>query len=149
LYRVLINFLRETSINGLTVDPHFFWLDLSVPDSKFILPVVAALSQFVLSLMISPGAETRDVIPNNSKSKKIKKENVKEEKTADMAQSMQQQMMFIMPIMTGFIALRFPSGLALYWVATTIFSIGQQMHVSGLGGLKIYYKRALAFVTKK
>lgn len=149
LYRVLINFLNAPEINGTVVDPNFFWLDLSVPDSKYILPVVAAVTQFVLSLMIAPGAETRDIVPNKSKSKKIKEENKKEENTADMAQSMQQQMMFIMPIMTGFIALRFPSGLALYWVATTIFSIAQQYYISGPGGLKTYYQRLLAFVTKK
>jgi len=149
LYRVLINFLNSPTINEIAVNPSFFWLDLSVPDSLYILPVLAALSQFFLSLMIAPGAETRDVIPNKSKNKKIQKANKKEENTADMAQSMQQQMMFIMPIMTGFIALRFPSGLALYWVTTTLFSIGQQFYVSGPGGLKTYYKRALAFVTKK
>ena len=149
LYRVLINFLNSPVVNGVAVNPNFFWLDLSIPDSMYILPVLAALSQLFLSLMIAPGAETRDIIPNKSKSKKIQKANKKEENTADMAQSMQQQMMFIMPIMTGFIALRFPSGLALYWVATTIFSIGQQMYISGPGGLKTYYKRALTFVTKK
>jgi YidC/Oxa1 family membrane protein insertase len=149
LYRVLIDFLNSPTINGVAIDPKFFWLDLSVPDELYVLPVLAALSQFVLSLMIAPGAETRDVVPNKSKSKKLQKANKKEENTADMAQSMQQQMMFIMPIMTGFIALRFPSGLALYWVATTFFSIGQQWYISGPGGLSIYYKRALAFVTKK
>jgi len=149
LYRVLIDFLKEPSINGIIVNPHFFWLNLSIPDSMYILPVLAALSQLILSLMIAPGAETRDVIPNKSKKLKIIKENKKEENTADMAQSMQQQMLFIMPLMTGFIALRFPSGLALYWVATTIFSIGQQIHISGLGGLETYYKRALTFIEKK
>ena len=149
LYKVLIDFLNSPTINGLVIDSNFFWLDLSVPDSKYILPVLAALSQFVLSLMISPGAETRDIVPNKSKSLKIQQENKKEEGTADMAQSMQQQMILLMPIMTGFIALRFPSGLALYWVATTLFSIGQQMYISGPGGIIIYYKRALSFITRK
>jgi len=149
LYKVLIDFLNSPTINGIIVNPSFFWLDLSVPDSKYILPVLAALTQLVLSLMISPGAETRDVISNTNKSKKIQLENKKEEGTADMAQSMQQQMMFLMPIMTGFIALKFPSGLALYWVATTVFSIGQQLYISGPGGLVIYYKRALNFISRK
>ncbi|MCB9813480.1 MAG: membrane protein insertase YidC [Pseudomonadales bacterium] len=148
LYRVLINFLNAPTINGITIDPYFLWLNLSVPDSKYILPVLAAFTQLILSLMISPGAEIPDIVPNKSKNKKVILENKKEENTADMAQSMQQQMMFIMPVMTGFIALGFPSGLALYWVATTIFSIGQQWYVSGPGGLLIYYKRALSFVSK-
>lgn len=63
----------------------------------------------------------------------------KDDKQADdmaaMAQSMQQQMVFIMPLMTLFLALRFPAGLTLYWVITTVFSIAQQYVVSGWGGL--------------
>ncbi len=149
LYRVLINFLNSSAVTNSLIDTHFLWLDLSIPDKIFILPILAAFFQLILSLMVAPGAETRDVVPNKSKKKKIKKANKEEENTADMAQSMQQQMMFLMPIMTGFIALRFPSGLALYWVVTTVFSIGQQLYVSGLGGLAIYYKRVKALVIKK
>jgi membrane protein insertase Oxa1/YidC/SpoIIIJ len=37
--------------------------------------------------------------------------------------------------MTGWIALSFPSGLGLYWVVTTVFSIAQQWVISGPGGL--------------
>ncbi len=146
LYQTLIGFINK---NGGLVDMNFLWLNLSIPDSKYILPVLAMLTQLVLSLMIAPGAETKDVVPNTSKSKKIQKLNEKEEDTADMAKSMQQQMMFMMPIMTGFIALKFPSGLALYWVATTVFSIGQQWYISGPGGLFIYSKRAVLFVKSK
>lgn len=146
LYQTLIGFIKT---NGGIIDMNFLWLNLSVPDSKFILPVLAMLTQLVLSLMIAPGAEVKDVVPNNSKTKKIQKLNEKEEDTADMAKSMQQQMMIMMPIMTGFIALKFPSGLALYWVATTLFSIGQQWYISGPGGLVTYSQRAILFVKTK
>lgn len=141
LYRVLINFLGQTEINGIDINSTFYWLDLSKPDTTFVLPIVAAGSQLVLSLMISPGGEIRDIVPNQSKSKKIKKANEKEEDVAEMASSMQKQMIFIMPVMTGMIALRFPSGVALYWVMTTLFSIFQQFIVSGPGGLKTYFER--------
>lgn len=141
LYQALISFLNGSS--GM-VNTTFLWLNLAEVDSTYVLPVLAAVTQLVLSLMIAPGAEKRDIVPNDSKSKKVQKENEKEEDMADMAQSMQQQMMFIMPLMTGFLALRFPSGLALYWVATTVFSIGQQYYVSGLGGIKTYSQRILA-----
>jgi YidC/Oxa1 family membrane protein insertase len=143
LYRALISFLGDTSISGIEISTTFFWMDLSLPDPKFVLPVLAAGSQFILSLMLAPGAEVRDVVPNDSKLKKVKEANKKEEDTADMAQSMQKQMMFVMPIMTGFIALKFPSGLALYWVASTVFSVVQQYFVSGPGGLTLYAKRFL------
>lgn len=35
-------------------------------------------------------------------------------------------MMYVLPLMTAVIAFRFPSGLALYWAASTIFTILQQ-----------------------
>jgi YidC/Oxa1 family membrane protein insertase len=44
-------------------------------------------------------------------------------------------MLYVMPVMTGLIALRLPSGLAVYWVITTIFSLVQQYVMSGPGGL--------------
>jgi YidC/Oxa1 family membrane protein insertase len=141
LYRVLVGFLGNPEFNGSHIETSFLWLDLGKPDPLYILPVAAGLSQLVLSLMIAPGAEKRDIVPNKSKKKVVREANEKEENIAEMAQSMQQQMLYIMPVFTGIIALNFPSGLALYWVATTIFSIAQQYFISGPGGLVSYAKR--------
>jgi len=149
LYRALISFLGDDFVNGSSINSVFLWWDLTTPDTKYVLPVIAGVSQFILSLMISPGAEIRDIVPNKAKSKKVQKENKKEEDMAGMAASMQQQMLFMMPIMTVFIAARFPSGLTVYWVVTTLFSIGQQYMVSGLGGLKSYLLRAQALLNRK
>lgn len=149
LYQVLLRFLGTTEMNGVEINPHFLWLDLRKPDHLFILPVLAGVSQLVLSLMISPGAEQPDLVPNKSKSKDIQKKNAKEEDFAEMAASMQKQMLFFMPVMTAFIALRFQSGLALYWVATTVFSIAQQYLISGFGGLSVYSARIKNFILKK
>jgi YidC/Oxa1 family membrane protein insertase len=140
LYQALISFLN----NATAINMQFLWLDLSKSDQLYVMPVLAAVTQLILSLMIAPGAETPDIVPNVNKSKKVREENKKEEDVAEMAKSMQQQMLFIMPIMTGFFALRFPSGLALYWVATTVFSVGQQYYISGFGGLKTYWLRLMA-----
>lgn len=149
LYHVLINFLGQAEVHGIAIDPTFLWLNLSQPDSLYILPVLAGGTQLLLSLMIAPGAETPDIVPNNSKKKAVKKANEKEEDMAEMAASMQKQMIFIMPFMTAFIALQFPSGLALYWVATTVYSIGQQWYISGPGGLVSYTKQAWEFVASR
>jgi YidC/Oxa1 family membrane protein insertase len=149
LYQVLIRFLGQSEMNGTAIDPTFLWLNLAKSDSLYVMPLLAASTQMVLSLMIAPGAEKRDIVPNKSKIKSVKEANKKEENMADMAASMQQQMLFIMPVMTGFIALTFPSGLALYWVATTVFSIVQQWYVSGPGGLFTYTQRALLFIKGK
>lgn len=149
LYRVLINFLGNPEINGAVINSKFGWFDLSKPDPLYILPVFAAVSQLFMSLMIAPGAEKRDIVPNKSKKKAVQEANKKEEDVAEMAQSMQQQMIFLMPIMTGVIALRFPSGLALYWIVTTLFSIGQQYYVSGWGGITTYSARLKNLISER
>jgi len=35
-------------------------------------------------------------------------------------------MLFIGPLLTLFIGLKFPAGLAVYWIVNTLFAIGQQ-----------------------
>mgnify|MGYP005843742149 CR=1 FL=1 len=149
LYNVLINFVSSGVVNGVDLNQSFYWLDLTQPDQTFVLPVLAGVTQLILSLMILPGGETPDIIPNDVKSKKLKEENKKEEDAAEMAAAMQKQMLFIMPVMTGFIAINFPSGLALYWVASTVFSIGQQYFISGWGGVTLYAQRLQNFVNRK
>lgn len=131
LYTFLLDFLSHDVSNGVTIDPMFFWLDLRHPDSLYVLPVLAGLTQLVLSLMMTPVKKLTDKKPKKNAKKEEKPEGI-----ADMAQTMQKQMVFMMPLFTAFIALRFPSGLALYWVVTTIFSVIQQYYVSGFGGMK-------------
>ncbi len=141
LYRSLNAFLVDGVIDGVVVNTAFLWMNLTQPDKTYILPVLAGVSQLIMSIMLAPGAEVRDLVPNKSKNQVVKKENEKEEDMADMAKSMQQQMIFIMPLMTGFIASKFPSGLAVYWVVANIFGIVQQYFVSGFGGLSLYLQR--------
>ena len=62
-----------------------------------------------------------------------------------MAATMQQQMIFMMPVMTVFIALKLPAGLVLYWVIGTIITMFTQYFISGWGGLAIHWNR---YVTK-
>jgi YidC/Oxa1 family membrane protein insertase len=149
LYRVLLNFVSQSEVNGMAINAHYFWLDLSKPDPLFILPVLAAVTQLIMSIMILPGGETADIVSNTSSRSDVKAANKKEEDTAEMASMMQKQMLFVMPIMTGFFALRFPSGLALYWVATTVFSIFQQYFFTGWGGLETYTRRIYTFIREK
>ncbi len=147
LYRALMSFVG--SDGSYETNNIFFWLDLSKPDPLFILPTLALITQLIFSIMLAPGAETPDIISNKSKNKNIIELNKKEENTASMAATMQKQMMFMMPAMTFLFALSFPSGLTLYWVMSTIYSLVQQYFISGLGGLKIYLKRANLMKQKK
>jgi len=43
------------------------------------------------------------------------------------ANILQKQMLYFLPVMTFIIALKLPAGLPLYWAATTIFAILQQL----------------------
>jgi YidC/Oxa1 family membrane protein insertase len=147
LYRSLNTFLENGVIDGVAVNTSFLWLNLTQPDQTYSLPILAGLSQLILSLMISPGGEVRDIVPNESKNKKTVQKNKEEEDVASMAKNMQQQMIFIMPFMTAFIASRFPSGLAVYWVVANLFTIVQQYFISGWGGLSVYWKRAVLLLS--
>ncbi len=49
-----------------------------------------------------------------------------DKKPADFSQMMQKQMLYFFPIFTVFILWQLPSAIALYWLTTTLFTIGQQ-----------------------
>ncbi len=78
----------------------FLWLpDLGLPDKFYILPVLSALTTYVQMNMVA-GKTSTDA-------------NMK-------------TMNMIMPLMLGWITLKFPSGLAMYWVVGNLFTIAQQ-----------------------
>ncbi len=140
LYQVFMNFINNGQLNGTSLNLDFLWLNLGKPDPYYVLPVLAGLSQLVFSLMMMSGLEGHLKVP------KKKDEKKKEENSLEMAQSMSQQMLYIMPAMTTIISLTFPSGLALYWVVTTVFSLVQQYIVSGPGGLKPALAKVIRFL---
>jgi len=49
--------------------------------------------------------------------------------------AMTQNMTLILPVFIGFISLQFAAALALYWVVSNLFSIGQQYFITGWGSL--------------
>ena len=106
-------------LNSLSdLNLHFLWTDLSTPDKLFILPVLAGLSQFVLTKMMTPA------MPKVEKAKKA------EASLEDSLAAAQGQMVYLFPIMTFLINLSFPAGLGLYWTAGNIFSIIQQFYIN-------------------
>ncbi len=92
---------------------HWLWLDLSKPDPIYVLPVLVAGSMWVQQKMMT--------MPS-----------------MDPSQSQMNTMMqTMMPLMFGFLTLSFPSGLAIYWVATNIIGIIIQYFVTGWGSLRV------------
>ena len=89
----------------------FLWLDLAIPDRFLLLPILVGGTMWLQQKMVMPRA-------------------------ADPRQQAQSQMMlWMMPLMFAFLTLQFPSGLALYWVASNIITIVIQYFVTGWGGL--------------
>jgi YidC/Oxa1 family membrane protein insertase len=79
-----------------------------------LLPILAGLTTFVQTKMMTPAGGT----------------------AADPTQAaMTQQMTMIMPVFIGFISINFAAALALYWVVSNLFSIGQQYFITGWGSL--------------
>ncbi len=112
-------FLHNPIGPGETLDLSAHWLPwltngLGHPDPFYILPVLAGVSQLISSVMFQPAVRPKNVDPQ---------------------QKMMQTMQYYFPLITVFIAQGLPSGLALYWVTTTVFGIVQQYFVSGWGQL--------------
>jgi YidC/Oxa1 family membrane protein insertase len=49
----------------------------------------------------------------------------------DMAQIMSKQMLYLGPLLTLFIGIKFPAGLSLYWLTSTVFMLLQQIYMQG------------------
>jgi YidC/Oxa1 family membrane protein insertase len=79
---------------------------------QLLLILAAAASQYVQIKMLTP-----------TKAAPSKNNN------PDLSQMMTKQMMYLGPILTLFIGIKFPAGLALYWLVSTVFSIIQQAKV--------------------
>lgn len=102
-FKELYSFISKPAF----INPLFLGL-INLSQPNLIFAVLAGISQFF---------QTRMVIPA--------KPAVAGDK-GGFSQMMNQQMLYFMPIFTVFIATRLPAALALYWLVTNVFSIGQQ-----------------------
>lgn len=89
---------------------NFLWLSngLGGRDPLYILPLLAGATQWVQSRMMLT-------------------------RSTDPQQQMMNSMMNFMPLMIIFFAVRYPSGLALYWVTSTLIGILIQYRITGWG----------------
>jgi len=96
---------------ALPVSGKFLWLDLSSADPYLLIPILVGVTMWVSQKMITQPT------------------------TDPQQESMQRMMQLMMPLMFGFICLTLPSGLGLYFVASTIFSVVVQYYLYGWGNL--------------
>lgn len=116
------------------LNTRFLYLDISKPDVfhipgvPFAIPglflVLATISQFLSVKITAPYLDAEEKIAKKTKSG-----------TDDMQVAMQQSMTYTLPLMTLFFGLKFPSGLALYWLVFSVVNVWQQVGISGWGSL--------------
>jgi YidC/Oxa1 family membrane protein insertase len=103
----------------LPLDTTFLWLDLAVPSNTggpldAVLPLLVGVSTWAQQKMMSPPSAT------------------------GQQRQQQQIMLFMFPVMLGFFAFTFPSGLALYWFVSNGITVGMQgFTTGGFGNLRI------------
>ena len=98
------------------IQPMFLnFLNLARP--SVLLAVLAGISQYFQTKMIAP--------PENKGGSK--------DNAGQFANVLQKQMLYFFPLFTVFILWRLPAAVGLYWITTTVFSIGQQYIVYGKG----------------
>jgi YidC/Oxa1 family membrane protein insertase len=116
------------------INTRFLYLDISKPDTftipgiPFGLPglflILATVAQFLSVKIMAPYISQEQKIAKKTKSQ-----------TDDMQVAMQGSMTYMLPLMTLIFGLRFPSGLALYWLVFSIVNVWQQVSMSGWGSL--------------
>jgi YidC/Oxa1 family membrane protein insertase len=95
----------------LPLESTFLWLNLSLPDQFYILPVLTGLTMWAQQKQITVTAP-------------------------DPQQESQQRIMqWSMPLVFTVFSLSFPSGLAIYWVLSNIVTMITQYFTTGWGGL--------------
>lgn len=128
IYRVLF----AISGNNLTVDSNLLYSFVSNPGKindmffgiinlskpNIVLAILAAAAQFY---------QTKMMMAKQAKKESPKDKN--DQKEPDFAQIMNKQMLFIGPLLTLFIGIKFAAGLALYWLVSTLFMIVQQWYI--------------------
>jgi YidC/Oxa1 family membrane protein insertase len=85
---------------------------LNLIKPSIVLAILAGVLQFLQVKMVSP---------------KIAKKSAK---NSDFAMKMQTQMQYFLPIFTIIILTKLSAAIGLYWVTTTLFTIGQQYFLS-------------------
>ena len=140
IYRVLFNI----SSNGLTVDSGILYSFISNPGeiNRLFLGLIDMSSnlkfdQFTFGsiahmLLVALAAalqyfQSKMLISKKPSSEKNQKNKSKKE--PDFSDIMSKQMLYLGPILTLFIGIKFPAGLALYWLTSTGFMIVQQMMI--------------------
>lgn len=102
------------------VHTNFLYMDLSHPDPYYVLGILSGILQYFTSKLSFGFTKKAENVAQKTS-----------DKTDDIAYNVQEQMLYIMPIMTVVIGLTLPAGVVLYIVTTTLFSLVQTYFTLG------------------
>ncbi|MFH1670382.1 MAG: YidC/Oxa1 family membrane protein insertase [Patescibacteria group bacterium] len=102
----------------------FLGLNLTEPNI-YVMPPLLVVLQFAQMKMSFAIAKKKKKSKETKESKESKGDKQKD------PQAMQQKvMLYGLPLMIGFFALKFPAAVSLYWAVSTLFAVGQQLVVN-------------------
>jgi YidC/Oxa1 family membrane protein insertase len=104
-------------VNMLNFDEMFLGLDLT-KRNIWVLPIIVAVAQW--------GAVKLSMVRAKKRGADISA------KMPSQMEHMNTMMLWIMPVMMGFFTATFPAAVGIYWLTSTMFSIGQQWFVNYL-----------------
>lgn len=123
-----------------TLNTKFLYLDLSKPDTFSVQGIPFGLpGAFLLLATVAQFLSVKITAPYISAEEKLAKKT--KSQTDDMQVTMQQSMTYTLPLMTIIFGLRFPSGLALYWLVFSLVNVWQQVTMNGWGSLTPFISR--------
>lgn len=94
----------------------FLWIPhLKDADPFYIIPALVALTTYLQSKLTMPAGSSN---------------------TDATAASTQKTMLYIMPLFIGYISIRFPAGLGLYWIFFALLGTLQQMYINRQPAMK-------------
>jgi len=106
-----IPIVADIAKQTVPIQSTFLWLNLAHPDPYYVMPILVAASTWLSQRTMSmPSADPQQAAMNN-------------------------QMQLMMPIMIGWFALQVASGLAVYWIISSLVRMGIQGFTQGWGNV--------------
>ena len=109
LYSNLYSFTNVSKL--LPVDNQFLWMNLSQPERLYIAGLNFGVPVLAILVLVTTYLQSKLMTPPSQ--------------PGDQSAQMTQAMNLYMPLLMGYLALTFASGLALYFVASNLVSIAQ------------------------
>ena len=122
--------------NLLPLISSFLWMDLGAPERLFIPGIPFGIPVLAIVVVITSYVQSKLIQPPNQNPK-------------DQAAMMSNMMTLYMPLFMGYLAYSLASGLALYFLASNVFSIAQYAMLGKVNWANVIPGRKAADVNKK